>query len=575
MEMNPVLSRSYQAGRARRCAAGWFMLILALALGAGAARAEEIPVPETAAVEAAEAQGNRLTAEEAVVEGKRYGVKSIAVFTNPENRIRVPVAGLTGYGAVCVGDGVRVDAWRITCATADLYALMRVGNTHHAAVLVSARKSSWPESRPDVTMYLWISAYDSRIPAIRPSDTAPRQYGQGDPVAFATGIPDAEVTLVDGEGNAVTTAMSDENGDVVFDAERSADGLDHPASVTRTFGNYDPRAATAYASDPANLLPAVGGTGVEWVAGNDCATYQSRVLTAGGFPVYAVYASKDSSPGGSIAHVLRTLLGEERFLTEFTAADLHEGDLVWEHNMRHVLYCAEVDPEAGTVHTYGHSTRAESHFSDNGWGPIAELNAVFQMVYDEEIPWDYRIDGLDDPRLIRFDAGGGSGVMAEAIRSEGDLFPLPENGFEPPAGMRFAGWRAGEDFWAAGANIPVTGHMTVTACWREEILDGVADLALPAGTARVEAEAFAGVAAGSVYIPDGCASIGAGAFRDCPGLARIRIPAGCEVDPTAFTGCGEITVFGTPGSPAEALCTPESGLVFAEETPIPGMTDEE
>ena len=69
MEMNPVLSRSYRAGRARRRAAGWFMLILALALGAGAARAEEIPVSETASVEAAEAQGSRLTAEEAVSYG--------------------------------------------------------------------------------------------------------------------------------------------------------------------------------------------------------------------------------------------------------------------------------------------------------------------------------------------------------------------------------------------------------------------------------------------------------------------------------------------------------------------------
>ncbi len=546
------------------------MLALALLcalIAFASAETEEVPAGETAiAVETADAQGTRLSAEEAVVEGKRYGVKSIAVFSNPENRIRVRVSGLTGYTSVCVGDGARVDPWTITCDTADLYALMRIANTHHAAVLVTARKASWPDTRPDETVYLWISAYHYKNPAILPASAASRICGEGDPVAFATGIPDVEVTLVDGDGNAVTTAFSDENGDVVFDAVRSADGLDHPATVLRTFGNYDYHAATAYASDPANLLPSVGGTGREWATSNDCATYQSRILTAAGFPVYAPYANEDTSPGGSLSHVLRSLIGEEHFLTEFTAADLHEGDIVWEHDKHHVLYCAEVNAEEGTVHTYAHSTRVSSSFSDNGWGPISGLNAVAQMVYEEPVPWDYRVYGVANPRLVRFEADGGGGEMDSLILAEGDDLLLPENGFDRPAGKRFTGWRIGETVFAAGETVPVSGHMTVTARWREEILDGVADLTLPADTVRVEAEAFAGVAAGSVYIPDGCGFIGAGAFRDCPALRRIRIPGDCEVDPKALANCEDVTVFGVPGSSAEALCTPENGFVFVDCT---------
>ncbi len=548
----------------------WVSLMLSALMFFGVlsfASAEETPADGTApAVQTADSQTGSLSARSAVVEGRNGGVPRLAVFANAEGRIRANVSGMTGYFYVNTDEGSMSEAWQITCAAGDLCALMRIGNRHFAAVLVTARQSGWASTRPDETVYLWIYAYNASRPVILPAGTAPRTCETGPSVSFATGIPGAEVTLVDGDGIAVTTAFSDENGDVVFDAAHSADGLDHPVSVTRTFGGYDYHAATAYASDPANLLPAAGGTSFEWVENGDCATYQSRILTAGGFPVYAPYASSSSSPGGSLSDILRSLVGEEHFLTEFTAADLHEGDIVWGHNMGHALYCAEVDPEAGAVHTYAHSTSAGSTLSDNGWSPIADLDAVAQMVYVETASWDYRINGLAEPRLIRFDADGGEGEMASLILAEGDDLLLPENGFGPPAGRRFAGWRIGETVCAPGEILPVTGHMTVTACWREEILDGVADLRLPEGTLEIGTKAFAGIAARSVYIPDGCVRIGAGAFRECRNLAQIRIPADCDVDPTALLGCLEVTVYGTPGSSAEALEAEEYGIVFVDET---------
>ena len=314
--------------------------------------------------------------------------------------------------------------------------------------------------------------------------------GHGDLVSFETGCPGAEVELLDEEGVLVTTAEADEKGRAIFDKDHAADGEDHYISAEYSFGSYDYHAATAYASSPANLTPSGGGTGIEWVLGNDCATFQSRVLAAGGFPVYAAYANSTSSPGGALRQTLTKLVGSEYFKTEFTIEDFHEGDIVWGHNMGHALYCSAVNAEEGTIHTYAHSTKASSVLSDNGWAPITEINAVMQMVQEEEYGFEYRIDG---------------DILSQA------------------------------------------------------------DLVLPASLRQVDEEAFRGIPARCVYIPDGCAVIGPRAFADCRSLRRIRIPAGCAVDASAFDGCSGFTVFGAPGSAAERYCQGREGVGFAQE----------
>ena len=93
-----------------------------------------------------------------------------------------------------------------------------------------------------------------------------------------------------------------------------------------------------------------------------------------------------------------------------------------------------------------------------------------------------------------------------------------------------------------------------------------ADFRLPAGLTIIEDGAFAGIDARTVYIPDGAASIGAGAFQDCMYLIQVRIPASVTViADDAFSGCNAgLIVIGAPGSRAETYATAK-GYVFQAE----------
>ena len=108
---------------------------------------------------------------------------------------------------------------------------------------------------------------------------------------------------------------------------------------------------------------------------------------------------------------------------------------------------------------------------------------------------------------------------------------------------------------------------------RPHFLNGIlpgfvsADFILPADTQTIEAEAFAGSAAASIYVPDSCTFIGPGAFADCGALVRIRLPRNCKIDPSAFENCpASLTVFAEQGGSTAAWanaaglrCVPESG----------------
>ena len=93
------------------------------------------------------------------------------------------------------------------------------------------------------------------------------------------------------------------------------------------------------------------------------------------------------------------------------------------------------------------------------------------------------------------------------------------------------------------------------ACFVNPNVLAAADFILPTGTLEIQREAFVGIGAAVVYIPDGCGSIGTAAFRDCPNLRQIRVPAGCAIDEDAFAGDFGLKVFGYRNSPAEAYCS--------------------
>lgn len=68
----------------------------------------------------------------------------------------------------------------------------------------------------------------------------------------------------------------------------------------------------------------------------------------------------------------------------------------------------------------------------------------------------------------------------------------------------------------------------------------IAGMMLPANLTKIEANAFEGIGAEAVYIPDGCTEIGAGAFRNCKKLKYVSYKQGTTIGEGAFSGCGTI-----------------------------------
>ena len=94
------------------------------------------------------------------------------------------------------------------------------------------------------------------------------------------------------------------------------------------------------------------------------------------------------------------------------------------------------------------------------------------------------------------------------------------------------------------------------------------DFILSPSVTSVEEEAFEGIVAAVVEIPESCSAIGDHAFRNCSKLTKIRIPGNCALGVDVFEGCELVYVFGEANSPAEAYCNdPAHGnCVFVEES---------
>ena len=75
---------------------------------------------------------------------------------------------------------------------------------------------------------------------------------------------------------------------------------------------------------------------------------------------------------------------------------------------------------------------------------------------------------------------------------------------------------------------------------------------VPAGTLIIDEEAFSGVAAKRVKLPEGVTAIRRMAFANCPNLVGIYIPEDCtSIATNAFSGCANLTIYGQSGSYAE------------------------
>ena len=80
---------------------------------------------------------------------------------------------------------------------------------------------------------------------------------------------------------------------------------------------------------------------------------------------------------------------------------------------------------------------------------------------------------------------------------------------------------------------------------RNEMIPALSSMSvmhLPGTLKAIEDEAFAHLACEAVIVPEGCASIGNYAFRDCGNLRYIRVPAGAEIASDAFEGCENVVI---------------------------------
>jgi len=89
------------------------------------------------------------------------------------------------------------------------------------------------------------------------------------------------------------------------------------------------------------------------------------------------------------------------------------------------------------------------------------------------------------------------------------------------------------------------------------------DFSLPAGMKRVEDEAFEGIAAQVVFVPEGVTSIGAKAFAGCLNLWQVYIPKSVtSIADSAFSGAKNLMICGAEGSYAQTYAAGHK-LTFA------------
>ncbi len=93
---------------------------------------------------------------------------------------------------------------------------------------------------------------------------------------------------------------------------------------------------------------------------------------------------------------------------------------------------------------------------------------------------------------------------------------------------------------------------------------------IPANAKTIGAHAFSGIAAEVVYGPDGCGTLGARAFANCPNLRQIRLPRDCAIDPVAFFGCPGLAAICAPDGGGTEDFAAENGYGFIAEAEILG-----
>lgn len=153
---------------------------------------------------------------------------------------------------------------------------------------------------------------------------------------------------------------------------------------------------------------------------------------------------------------------------------------------------------------------------------------------------------------VRYSTNGGSNAPLGQIKyykgnlTLSDAIPIRKD-------YVFTGWNTKANgsgtAYAPGDVYRVDEAVTLYAQWRK-----MSVLKLPRSIKTIEEQAFAGVAAEIIEIPEGCTSIESEAFLNCKTLVKLYIPASVnQITFDAFVGCDNLVIYAPEGSTAIKL----------------------
>ena len=372
-----------------------------------------------------------------------------------------------------------------------------------------------------------------------------------------------------------------------------SDGYDFSyGSTTNTWYVYDDKTKALFTEEELTLIPASGACGdnLTWSF-----SFADGVLTISGTGTMAEYGALNSpwySFGYAISNVIIgegvTSIGEAAFSGCSSLSDLYYNGTLDEWNAVtkgpgnealalatiHCLYTVTISDEIsnGTVEVDQIKARENetviltvtpntgydlsSLNVKQGEMDLAVENNQFTMPAGNvtvtadfkpltyEITWLNDDDSVIDTTTVEYGTVPAHADAAKAATAE--------------YAYTFAGWTP--------ELTAVTGNATYKAAFTAVPPFGTPTFTFPAEIKHIEESAFEGVKSMTVVeIPNGCISIGKGAFKDCSDLTQIRIPASVTaIDSTAFEGVNEFTIFGTAGSKAETYAKTHNIIFVAE-----------
>lgn len=225
-------------------------------------------------------------------------------------------------------------------------------------------------------------------------------------LSFNVGAANAgkQVEILNYKGNVVATVTAGANGAVTWDPKGYVLYLPYSHSFAQRH----------YTSD-------------EIVASNDCATFVSHILSAGGIGLYEPYTEGVDSGSGVFACLRDSGVNcEGSTKGSIPLSHAVPGDVIWIGNSGHVMFVAEYSETTQKYHVYAHSTshkNVATGWTDNCW--VSKDLTVNRIAHTGYYVYRYRLkDSVGNIKVIKKDEDTGAmlqGAEFDLQDSEGNV----------------------------------------------------------------------------------------------------------------------------------------------------------